>query len=828
MPVPQPDYELRQFFDLSPDLLCIAGVDGYFKRFNPSFEHVLGYSSDELMSRPFLEFVHPNDVQGARDALMHLAAGADLIGFEGRLVCFDGSARLFEWNTRTFPHEGVLYGISRDVTVRGALAEEQVALRRMATMVAEAAPPVEIFSAVSNEVAAIFHTELVVVGKFDDDPAQLLVVGVGDGADEPVVGSRWKLEDALASAAVYRTGLPARLDYPRGAADPDLAAILERIRPVATVAVPIKVGGRLWGAMIISTLSEPLPADTDERLQSFTDLIATALANAEARGEVERLAEEQAALRRVAVLVAQQPSPSEVFTAVTQAVGLLLDADAAVLHVFPGDGTATTIASWSGDGPTLPIGTQYPLDDDGLAARIFETGAPARIDSYAETEGEATVVARSWGLRSGVGAPILVEGKLWGALLAATRAVEPWAGNAETRIAAFTELVATAIANAESREALAQLADEQAALRRVATLVAQGAPPQDLFEAVAEEVGRLLPVPSATMGRYEPDGSVTTVASWRTNEDAFPTGGRWPTEGTNVAGMVLQTGRPARIDDHSAATDPIGVAAREAGIKSGVGSPIVVKGHLWGVMTATSNEGPMSPDTEARLASFTELVATAIANAESSAEIAASRTRIVAASDDARRRIVRDLHDGAQQRLVHTVITLKLAQQALAQGAGNGPQLVQEAVGNAEQAMAEVRELAHGILPSVLAHGGLRAGVGALASRMPVPVEVAIPADRLPAPIEATAYFVVAEALTNVAKHAGAASAAVAARIEDGTLRVEVRDDGVGGARPDGSGLQGLRDRLAALDGRLRIESPAGGGTLVTATIPIAADATEL
>jgi signal transduction histidine kinase len=411
--------------------------------------------------------------------------------------------------------------------------------------------------------------------------------------------------------------------------------------------------------------------------------------------------------------------------------------------------------------------------------------------------------------------------------MAATRGVEPWAENAETRIAAFTELVATAIANAESRAALAELGDEQAALRRVATLVAQGASPQALFEAVAEEVGRLLPVSSATMGRFEPDGSVTTVASWSTTEAAFPTGRRWPTEGTNVAWMVLQTGRSARIDDFSAATDPIGVAAREAGIKSAVGSPIVVKGHLWGVMTATSTEGPLPPDTEARLASFTELVATAIANAESSAEIAASRRRIVAASDDARRRIVRDLHDGAQQRLVHTVITLKLAQQALAKGAEDGPLLVQEAIGNAERATHELRELAHGILPSVLTRGGLRAGVGALASRMPVPVEVAIPADRLPAPIEATAYFVVAEALTNVAKHAGAASAAVAARVEDGTLRVEVRDDGVGGARPNGSGLQGLCDRLAALDGRLRIESPVDGGTLVAAAIPIPAGAIE-
>ena len=339
---------------------------------------------------------------------------------------------------------------------------------------------------------------------------------------------------------------------------------------------------------------------------------------------MERLAEEQAALRRVAVLVAQQPSPSEVFTAVTQAVGLLLDADLAVLHVFPGDGTATTIASWSGDGPVLPIGTRFPLDGDNLAARIFESGAPARMYGHDEAwEREATDLARSLRLRSAVGAPILVEGKLWGALMAATRRVEPWAENAETRIAAFTELVATTIANAESREALAELADEQAALRRVATLVAQGTSPQDLFDAVAEEVGRLFHVASATMGRFEPDDSVTTVASWSTAEVAFPTGRRWPTEGTNVAWMVLQTGRPARIDDFSAATDPIGVAAREAGYKSAVGSPIVVEepslGRHHGYL---DRQGRCRPDTEARLASFTELVATAIANSQAHEQIA--------------------------------------------------------------------------------------------------------------------------------------------------------------------------------------------------------------
>jgi signal transduction histidine kinase len=194
----------------------------------------------------------------------------------------------------------------------------------------------------------------------------------------------------------------------------------------------------------------------------------------------------------------------------------------------------------------------------------------------------------------------------------------------------------------------------------------------------------------------------------------------------------------------------------------------------------------------------------------------------VAVTDDERRRVVRDLHDGAQQRLVHTIITLKLARRALQNEQENVPALLTEALDHAERTNVELRELAHGILPSVLTCGGLRRGVEALASRMPVPVELGVSVGRLPAAAEATAYFVVAEALTNVAKHSRARRAEVTARVERGALRVCVRDDGVGGARPDGSGLVGLGDRLAALDGRLRVESPPSGGTLVAADIPLA------
>jgi signal transduction histidine kinase len=205
----------------------------------------------------------------------------------------------------------------------------------------------------------------------------------------------------------------------------------------------------------------------------------------------------------------------------------------------------------------------------------------------------------------------------------------------------------------------------------------------------------------------------------------------------------------------------------------------------------------------------------------SEAYLAASRARIVAAADEERRRVVRDLHDGAQQRLVHTTVTLKLAQRALKNDDEDLAALLTDALDNAEQATAELRELAHGILPPILTQGGLHAGVDALASRMPVPVEIDVSLGRLPVAVEATAYFVVAEALTNVAKHSCARHAEVTVRIEDGTLAVRVHDDGVGGARPDGSGLLGLADRLAVLHGRLRVESRENGGTLVAADIPL-------
>ncbi len=243
--------------------------------------------------------------------------------------------------------------------------------------------------------------------------------------------------------------------------------------------------------------------------------------------------------------------------------------------------------------------------------------------------------------------------------------------------------------------------------------------------------------------------------------------------------------------------------------------PIMVEGAVWGRVVAETD----ALEARHRVAEFTALAGTAIANAASRSERTASRARVVAASDETRRQIERDLHDGAQQRLVHTVITLKLALQMLEEG--DGTRLVAEALDQAEQANVELRELVHGILPPALQTGGMPTAVEVLARRMPLPVELDIDVERLPDPVEATAYFVIAEALTNVTKHARAEHASVTARVEDRLLRIQVRDDGIGGARLEGSGFLGLADRLSVFEGRLRVESPPGGGTLVSADLRV-------
>jgi PAS domain S-box-containing protein len=362
------------------------------------------------------------------------------------------------------------------------------------------------------------------------------------------------------------------------------------------------------------------------------------------------------------------------------------------------------------------------------------------------------------------------------------------------------------------------LAHEQAALRRVATLVAEGHDAEDLFDAVAVQVGQLLIADATRLLRYQEDGSVAVVGSSGAPDAALGLGaGRG-----ELWRRVLQSPRePA--DGSALVPDPL----RAAGIAAAVGVPIVVSGRRWGAIVAAWRHADMAGgDTELRMAQFTELVATAVANAESGAELAASRRRIVASYDEARRRIERDLHDGAQQRLVNTVVLLKLIREQLAEPdesvvAG----LVEEATANAQRGMEEVREIARGIHPRILSSGGLAPALAALARRAPIPVALDLQiASRLPENVELTTYYVASEALTNVIRHAMAGEARIAVVVDDGSVTLTVADDGVGGADPaSGSGLVGLHDRVAALGGALQVESEPGAGTVLVARIPVTA-----
>jgi signal transduction histidine kinase len=388
--------------------------------------------------------------------------------------------------------------------------------------------------------------------------------------------------------------------------------------------------------------------------------------------------------------------------------------------------------------------------------------------------------------------------------------------------------LAVSLDNAQLYAGYRRIADEQAALRRVATLVARAELPEVVFDAVAAEAGQLLDVDFAALVRYDEPDMREVMGLWHNARGAVPTpvGNRLPLGGHNVTTIVHRTRRAARTD-RAHSTGVIGrLANTEPRYHSAAGVPVIVQSRLWGAMLAGFMRDEVLPsDTEARMSGFAELVSTAIANAEARAEVAASRARIVGAADQARQRIERDLHDGAQQRLVSLALQLRDAQAVVPPRLGELRAQLDNAVTSANDALDEVREIARGIHPAVLGSGGLRPALRALARRSPVPVRLDVHVgQRLPEHVEVSAYYVVAEALTNVAKHAQASVVTVHVAVTGGLLHVAVTDDGAGGAAVGGgTGLVGLKDRVEALGGRLRLDSPDGGGTNLTAELPVTA-----
>jgi signal transduction histidine kinase len=699
----------------------------------------------------------------------------------------------------------------------------QAALHRVATLVAGEATPDEVVPAVTDEIRRTLGAEATLVARLDADGLCTIVAQHGPHPPELRVGLRWKPDEGLAMTEALRTGRPAVRDgY---AAHPVGEAGTETIRAMNvqhSIALPIVVEGKVWGAVGIARIrDERFPPDVTQRVMGFAELLSTAVRNTENRAETRRLLEEQSALRRVATVVARGGSEQEVFAAAAGELAKLLGADVTQLYRFHGDpvetGTVVGLSGWEGGA----LGVGLPVSREAVEA--LRRGEPLRIDDL-DVMPEAANALNGSGVTGIVVSAVVVEGRTWGAFVVGSRA-RPLPAGTEPRLASFAELIATAIANTESRAEVLQLLAEQRALRRVATLVATGPSATEVSRAVAEEVRGLLGVNDVAVCRYGGDGEAVLLVGVGERLDWWRPGTRRPLADVDGCSDVWLTGRPVRLDSGGwdRATGAVADRMRQLGVRSAVAVPVTVDGRLWGAVTAWSEEPALPADTEQRMARFTELVAMAIGNATIRAQLAASRARIVAASDETRRRIERDLHDGAQQRLVSLGLELRLAQSGVPEDLPEVRASIGRVVDDLGEVLAELRELARGIHPAMLSEGGLRPALSTLARRASVPVELDVTTDaRFPEPVEVAAYFVVSEALTNAAKHADASSVAVALAERDGVLRLSVRDDGVGGADPHGgSGLIGLRDRVEALGGRIDVESPRGGGTSVQVTLPV-------
>ena len=631
-----------------------------------------------------------------------------------------------------------------------------------------------------------------------------------------VVSARWGFGLAVA------TSLASALVYVYFHAQTDGSVFPTTVQDWVAIVVFLPV------ALVANILGGQARLRTAEAMQRRREAEAS-------RDELAILAEQQAALRRVATLVARGVSPSEVFAAVADELARCLHVVNAGLLRYEPDGTGYVAAVRYEPGITkMPVtGERIPLAGDDVGARVLHTGRAARMDSHEGAQGPEAERIRAEGIHSIVGVPVVVDDRLWGAAIVGSRNPTPLPPDTEARIGDFADLVATAIANAAnrtelqaSRDELAQLAEQQASLRRVATLVARGVSPSEIFSVVADEMARCLHVAASAVHRYEADGTATLVAIHTPPQTKRKpvVGERHSLEGDNLETRVLHTGRVARMDNHGSAAGPTAARLHAMGVRSAVGVPIVVGGRLWGMAAvAAGAPEPLPADTEARVVDFADLVATAIANAATRAELVASRARIVAAGDEARRRLERDLHDGAQQRLVSLGLELRLAEESIPPRRNDLKERLSHIVSGLTGVAEDLQEFSRGIHPAILSKGGLGSAIRTLARRSAVPVTHDIAVDRsLSESAEVAAYYVVSEALTNAAKHAQASEVHVSATAEDGNLCLVIRDDGVGGADSRrGSGLIGLMDRVEALGGRLEITSQVGSGTSLHVIIPI-------
>jgi signal transduction histidine kinase len=714
-------------------------------------------------------------------------------------------------------------------TDRLILETQRKALLRLGAL-AGSAPIQELFDAMAEELGRIVDIEtgesfrdMAGVSRYDADGMMTFVAGWGPKPDWPSpVGSRWPLtvDGDSANSVVYRTGRPARVDGGFEVVGPTSQRLTEVLGIRSSVAVPIYVDDVLWGsATVVSDRGKPLPPDTEPRMAEFAALASTSIGSAQRRDEVQRLADEQAALRAVATQVAAGAEPEQLWERVLTEVGELCQASRASLIRFDSADSMSLLGFWARSGPQEELAARWPLAGNSLSAQVAREQAVVRIEDWSALEGEtAAAVRERLPIGTSVMAPVFAGGDLWGGLGVHSPPGEVLAPDTERRVTGFAELVSTALANATARAEVRRLADEQATIRRIATLVAQQAPLGDLCQAVTDELAALLGAEDVRVSRFDGLGNLVVVGGWGSLDGLYPAGYAAPVYPDTAAGQVYRDGTMVRLGSYTGAESENARSARDAGIRSTIGYPIFAGGRLWGALIAASTQPGSLPDRVTQpMSDCSDLIATAIRNAEAEERLRASRERIVTATDQARRRFERDLHDGAQQRLVALALNLRARDNL------DGADLTATA-DEVDSILTDLRDLSRGLHPAVLSEGGLPAAVRSLVRRCPTPVRLALPAtwpevDEL---VETACYYVVAEALTNVAKHAQAQGVKVELAADASGVRIAVRDDGVGGADASGSsGLLGIADRVEALGGSLTLVSPRGAGTSLIANLPL-------
>jgi signal transduction histidine kinase len=699
---------------------------------------------------------------------------------------------------------------------------ELAALRATTALVAEGASPQLVLETAARHVAHAVGADYVEILRVDSLNRTAVFAAWSTTNTTITELDHRLLDDDRLAREVIRTQKILRKNSSSGSAGVNASGGFAHA--TSSVGVPIVLTGKVWGAMLVHTVGDVLlPADTEERLSRFNELIGSAVANSKIQADMEQLIAEQAALLRVAELVARESAPVDVFHAVAEQLGKVAHVSGTQVFRFDDDEMATSVGSWGPVDSGIKVGRQVSTHGNSVTGQVRATGLPARVEDYSAVEGQLGALQRGVGMRSAAGAPIRAAGRLWGALIVGSVSDEPLPAETEERMAKFADLVGVALSNLDARNSQRVLAEEQEALRRVATVVAREEWDVTL-PTIVRELGLLHRVDGTVIIRYENDELATVVAAWGEPKELASYVGRTQSfRGDNPGDYVYRTQLPARQYGFEGGKGDYAKQAREMGLVESLAGPVFVENRLWGaIVVVTTGSGRMPPETEARLGQFAELVATAIGSMKSRLELIESRARIVQTADQTRRRFERDLHDGIQQRLVSISMDLRNVEQQLPAD-GESRARVSEIADSLVSALDGLRELSRGIHPAILSEGGLVPAARSLARRSPIPVRLNLPKPaRHPDSVEVAAYYVMSEALANTAKYAQATAAEISITPIDDALVIVVTDDGIGGADiTKGSGLIGLEDRVEALGGSFSVQSPPMGGTTITAKLPL-------